>query len=179
MNRLANPKARQYSFYTSDRRLGRGANGKARTVSGITTPNDTTIVFKLTKPVGDFNLRMSMPATAPIPEESVSASTASPATTEQRRVVRPVHAQGVGCDKLPCSALKPPALCRRRREHLILVRNPAYDQSTDQYRKNYPDTFSFVINSKRRHLAKCRRSARDEVSSRSRRPSVSTRPTRR
>src|SRR5436305_1993884 len=45
------------------------ANGKAKTISGITTPDNKTIVFHLTKATGDFNLRMSMPATAPIPHE--------------------------------------------------------------------------------------------------------------
>jgi peptide/nickel transport system substrate-binding protein len=30
---------------------------------------------------------------------------------------------------------------------MTLVRNPNYDQSTDAYRKNYPDMFKFVINS--------------------------------
>ena len=30
---------------------------------------------------------------------------------------------------------------------MILVRNPNYDQSTDPYRKNYPDEFNFVIDS--------------------------------
>jgi len=71
MNRLANPKdGGQYSFYYTDI-VGWDAvaSGTAKTVSGITTPDDKTIVFKLTKPVGDFNLRMSMPATAPIPSE--------------------------------------------------------------------------------------------------------------
>ena len=29
----------------------------------------------------------------------------------------------------------------------MLVRNPNYDQSTDQYRKNYPDEFQFLVNS--------------------------------
>src|SRR5207253_2341315 len=69
MNRLANPKdGGQYSFYYTDiAGWDAVANGTAKTISGITTPDDHTIVFKLTKPVGDFNLRMSMPATAPIP----------------------------------------------------------------------------------------------------------------
>ena len=31
--------------------------------------------------------------------------------------------------------------------HIILVRNPNYDQSTDPNRKNYIDTFKFVVNS--------------------------------
>jgi peptide/nickel transport system substrate-binding protein len=31
--------------------------------------------------------------------------------------------------------------------HIILVRNPNYDQSTDPYRKNWPDQFQFLVNS--------------------------------
>src|SRR5882757_8027321 len=71
MNRLANPNdGGQYSFYyTVIKGWDAVANGKATAVSGITTPDNQTIVFKLTQPVGDFNLRMSMPATAPIPQE--------------------------------------------------------------------------------------------------------------
>ena len=71
MNRLANPKdGGQYSFYyTVIKGWDAVANGKAKTVSGISTPDNQTIVFHLTKAAGDFNLRMSMPATAPIPQE--------------------------------------------------------------------------------------------------------------
>ena len=71
MNRLANPKdGGQYAFYyTVIKGWDAVANGKATTISGITTPDNKTIVFNLTKPTGDFNLRMSMPATAPIPPE--------------------------------------------------------------------------------------------------------------
>src|SRR5690349_14386259 len=71
MQRLANPKdGGQYSFYyTVIKGWDDYAAGKAKTISGISTPNNKTIVFHLTKPTGDFNLRMSMPATAPIPSE--------------------------------------------------------------------------------------------------------------
>ena len=58
MNRLANPKdGGQYAFYyTVIKGWDDVANGKAKTVSGITTPDNKTIVFHLTKPTGDFNL---------------------------------------------------------------------------------------------------------------------------
>jgi peptide/nickel transport system substrate-binding protein len=47
-----------------------------------------------------------------------------------------------------CSALKPfSGYAGANGNHLTLVRNPNYDQSTDDYRKNYPDRFQFVINS--------------------------------
>ena len=51
--------------------------------------------------------------------------------------------------------------------HIILVRNPNYDQSTDPYRKNYIDTFKFVVNSNADDIfAKVQSGAyQDEVSS--------------
>jgi peptide/nickel transport system substrate-binding protein len=151
MNRLANPKdGGQYSFYYTDI-VGWDAvaNGTAKTVSGITTPDDQTIVFKLTKPVGDFNLRMSMPATAPIPQEVGSCFEGKPGDYGRDVVSNgPYMLQGIEKVKLPCSALKPASgYDGANGNHLILVRNPNYDQSTDQYRKNYPDQFAFRVNS--------------------------------
>ena len=54
MNRLANPNdGGQYSFYyTVIKGWDAVANGKAKTVSGIETPDDSTIVFHLTKADG-------------------------------------------------------------------------------------------------------------------------------
>ena len=46
--------------------------GRADDITGIETPDDKTIVFKLTKPIGDWDYRMSMAATTPAPEKYVS-----------------------------------------------------------------------------------------------------------
>ena len=47
-----------------------------------------------------------------------------------------------------CSALKPfSGYAGDNGNHLTLVRNPNYDQSTDSQRKNYVNTFKFLINS--------------------------------
>ncbi len=67
LQRLANPKdGGQYGFYY---KVIKGwdayAAGKAKSISGISTPNNSTIVFNLTAPTGDFLYRMSMPATGP------------------------------------------------------------------------------------------------------------------
>jgi peptide/nickel transport system substrate-binding protein len=151
MNRLANPKdGGEYSFYYTDiAGWDAVANGTAKTISGITTPDDQTIVFKLTKPVGDFNLRMSMPATAPIPFEVGDCFEGKPGDYGRDVVSNgPYMLQGMDKVKLPCSALKPASgYDGANGNHIILVRNPNYDQSTDQYRKNYPDQFQFRVNS--------------------------------
>src|SRR5262245_49873596 len=71
LERLADPKnGGQYAFYYSViRGFDDFGQGKAKTISGIETPDDKTIVFHLTKATGDFLFRMGMPATGPIPEE--------------------------------------------------------------------------------------------------------------
>ena len=172
MNRLANPKdGGQYSFYyTVISGWNAVANGTAKTVSGIETPNDNTIVFHLTKPTGDFNLRMSMPATAPIPEEVGKCFEGKPGDYG-RDVVSSGPYMIQGADKVSiasCSALKPMSgYDGANGNHIILVRNPEYNQSTDQYRKNYIDTFKFVVNSNADDIfAKVQSGAyQDEVSS--------------
>src|SRR5581483_1709527 len=71
MERIAKAKdGAQYGFYYSPiAGFDAYGKGKAKSFSGIQTPNASTIVFHLTKPVGDFLRRMSMPATGPIPPE--------------------------------------------------------------------------------------------------------------
>ena len=151
MNRLANPKdGGQYSFYyTVIKGWQDVADGKATTVSGITTPDDKTIVFHLTKPTGDFNLRMSMPATAPIPKEVGDCFEGKPGDYGRNVISSgPYMIKGSAGTFSSCSALKPfSGYDGANGNHIILVRNPNYDQSTDQYRKNYPDQFQYLVNS--------------------------------
>ena len=46
------------------------ASGKAKTISGITTPDDQTLVIKLSRPVAPIVIgAMALPGTAPVPKE--------------------------------------------------------------------------------------------------------------
>jgi peptide/nickel transport system substrate-binding protein len=46
------------------------ASGKAKTISGITTPDDQTLVIKLNRPVAPIVIgAMALPGTAPVPKE--------------------------------------------------------------------------------------------------------------
>ncbi len=170
MNRLANPKdGGQYSFYyTVIKGWDAVANGTAKTVSGISTPDDSTIVFHLTKAAGDFNLRMSMPATAPIPEEVGKCFEGKPGDYG-RDVVSSGPYMLRGADKVTATCPMKPmnGYDGANGNHIILVRNPTYDQSTDPYRKNYIDTFKFLVNSNADDIfAKVQSGAyQDEVSS--------------
>jgi peptide/nickel transport system substrate-binding protein len=151
MNRLANPKdGGQYAFYyTVIKGWDAVANGKATTVSGITTPDNKTIVFKLTKPTGDFNLRMSMPATAPIPPEVGKCFEGKPGNYGRNVISSgPYMIKGSAGTFSSCSALKPfSGYDGANGNHIVLVRNPNYDQATDSFRKSYPDQFQFLVNS--------------------------------
>ncbi len=57
--------AQGYAFYYSVIEGFDDADGGP--ISGLSAPDDHTLVVKLTEPTGDFGMRMSMPATAPIP----------------------------------------------------------------------------------------------------------------
>ena len=119
-------------------------------VSGISAPNNSTVVIHLTQKTGDFNYRMAMPATAPIPPEVGACFEGKPGDYGRDLVsTGPYTIQGsIGTKFTSCSALKPfSGYAGADGNHLTLVRNPNYNQSTDQYRKNYPDMFKFVINS--------------------------------
>ncbi len=76
--RIATPAiAAQYAFWFTPviEGMQEFADGKADTISGITTPDDKTITFTLNEPTGDFLFRLAMPATAPIPEEVAKCHT--------------------------------------------------------------------------------------------------------
>src|SRR5712691_4221315 len=57
--------AEGYSFYYSV--IDGFDAAKGGEISGLSSPDDHTLVIKLTQPAGDFAYRMSMPAMAPIP----------------------------------------------------------------------------------------------------------------
>jgi peptide/nickel transport system substrate-binding protein len=153
MERLANPNdGGEYGFYyTIIKGWDAYSKGKAKTVTGILTPNPSTIIFNLTRPAGDFNLRMSMPATGPIPPEVGKCFTGATANNYGRDLISsgPYMVKGEdGIDVSSCAAIKPTdGYDGADGTHITLVRNPSYAQSTDHYRKNLPDEFDFTIDS--------------------------------
>ena len=153
MERLANPKdGGQYAFYyTVIKGWDAYAAGKAKTISGITTPNASTIVFNLTQPTGDFLYRMAMPATGPIPVEVAKCFTGSKANQYGRDLISTAGYMVQGIDSVSissCAGIKP-ASGFNPLSSLTLVRNPNYAASTDSKaaRENLPDEFDFTIDS--------------------------------
>jgi peptide/nickel transport system substrate-binding protein len=141
------PLVAQYGFWYYG--VVKGMDGKAKSadekVSGIETPDDSTIIFNLEKPTGDFLYRISMPAAAPIPEEV--AKCFKKAGDYGRYVMSNASYMIQGADKLDissCSAMKPISGSDPSKQ-LTLVRNPNYDQATDTTRANYVDGITVAV----------------------------------
>ena len=142
----------QYGFYyTIIEGMAEFTDGKAKSIAGIETPDDKTIVFHLTKPDGNFLYLTSMPATAPMPKEV--AGCFDEAGEYGRYVIAsgPYMLEGsdqldaTSCDTLkPISGYDPSA-------SMVLVRNPSYDPATDdtEARESLPDRFELTINTNR------------------------------
>ena len=127
-----------------------GMDGKAKSpdepISGIETPDDQTIIFNLAQPAGDFLYRLAMPAAAPVPEEVGKCFTK--AGDYGRYVISsgPYMIQGSDAlDISSCDAMEPISGFDPSRQ-LTLVRNPNYDQATDDLRSNYVDGIQVTIN---------------------------------
>jgi peptide/nickel transport system substrate-binding protein len=150
MERLGTPKdGPQYAFYYSPI-VGFDAYGagKAKTIAGISTPDDRTIVFHLSAPTGDFLYRMAMTATAPIPQEVARCFDGQPGKYGKDVVsTGPYMIEGAdNVNASSCAALKPMSGWDGE-SHLSLVRNPDYDPSTDSpaMRQALPDRFEFTV----------------------------------
>lgn len=149
MERIATPAlAAQYGFYYSNiAGWNAYASGKAKTISGIVTPNSQTITFHLTSPTPDFLYRMSLPATGPIPEEVAKCFTE--AGTYGRDLISSGPYMIQGSNDLNISSCKTiqPLSGFDPSSKLILVRNPNYDPATDStaMRQNLPNEFAFTI----------------------------------
>ena len=138
----------QYSTYYVG--VIKGMDGKALSaatpISGIETPDNQTIIFHLEKPTGDFNYRLTMPATGASPEEVGKCFKKARDYGRYMMSSGPYMIQGA--DKLDissCDTMKPISGFDPSKS-LTLVRNPNYDQATDDTRSNYVDGIKLDIN---------------------------------
>ena len=140
----------QYGFYYDViEGMKEFKEGKADTISGIETPDDKTVIFKLTQPTGDFSYRLAMPAAGPQPKE-VAGCFMDEANLYGRYLVSagPYMIEGADAqDATSCDTLKQLSGFDPN-SFLILVRNPDYDPATDspEAREALPDSFEFRIN---------------------------------
>ena len=125
---------------------------KLAPVSGIETPNDTTITFHLEQPTGDLLYRLAMPATAAVPQEV--AKCFLQAGDYGRFVIASGPYMIMGEDKLdltqPCSTLaKNPIDGYNPDKGVTFVRNPNWtkDSANPDTGANYLDGIQIAIDS--------------------------------
>ena len=120
--------------------------GDAKTISGIETPDDKTIVFTLTQPTGDFLYRSRCPPPARFHRRSRKCF--KKAGEYGRNVVSSGPYMFEGSDQVDatsCDTMKPVSGFDPTRESSSLVRNPDYDQATDdKARENNIDGFDYT-----------------------------------
>jgi peptide/nickel transport system substrate-binding protein len=114
-------------------------DGKAKEVTGITTPDDTTLVIKTDKPAGVLTTgnALALPCTTPVPKDYAEKYDKGKTSTygEHQVFVGPYMIQGAETGTVPKSGYSPGKI-------LVLVRNPSWDKSTD-FRPAYFNKITF------------------------------------
>jgi len=148
----------QYGFYYEPAIKGFKdfEDGKATSISGISTPDDSTIIFTLNQPVGDFPYLLAMPAAMPIPKEVAQCFTK--AGEYGRFVISSGPYEIEGAKDLVttnCTTIKAkPLVGFDPTDHLHLVRNPSYDPATDtkEARDNFIDGWRMDLNTNSQNI---------------------------
>jgi peptide/nickel transport system substrate-binding protein len=110
--------------------------GKAKSAAGITAPNPTTLVIKLTQPVGVLatGQALALPCSTPVPESYAAKYDKGSASTYGMHQVftGPYMIKGAGTGTVPPEGYAPNKV-------LDLVRNPSWVASTDPLRPSRLD----------------------------------------
>jgi peptide/nickel transport system substrate-binding protein len=145
-----------YSFYYDVIKGFRDySSGKAKTISGLATPDYNTLVVTLTQPAGDLPFRFAMAATAPIPpnpnDPSAKLGVAQGHDKDYGRFLvatGPYMFQGANqVDFSQPAASQKPAAGYVPGKSITLVRNPSWDKSTDDLRLANVDQIDVQITS--------------------------------
>ena len=115
-------------------------------ISGVTCNGDKEITFTLTEATGDFLYRLAMPAAAPQPEEVAGCFRRAGEYGRYFISSGPYMLEGSeNLDASSCKTLKPISGFDPDSAQ-VWVRNPDYDQATDDYRENWIDRFEHKLN---------------------------------
>jgi ABC-type transport system substrate-binding protein len=139
---------------------------RAGTISGLETPDEETLVVRLSKPTGDLGNRFALPASAPIPPSPSGAARLGiadgrpmPTYDADDNLVRtagdyerflvatgPYMFEGSNAlDFAVPVDEQEPVPGYRPSESIVLVRNPAWDPATDELRPAYVDRIEIVL----------------------------------
>lgn len=137
----------QYTFYFG---AIEGAPSKptkgVQEISGLQTPDDNTLVIKLSKPAApSISAALVMPITIPVPEEYAKPFDAKNPSTYNTHVV----ASGAYMIK---NDAKGNLTGYKQGKSIALVRNPNWDKSTD-YRPAYLDAINWETNNSNASVA--------------------------
>jgi peptide/nickel transport system substrate-binding protein len=114
------------SYYADIEGVAAFKSGKAKEITGIQTPDDTTLVIKTTKPVGVLTSggALGMPCTIPVPKDYAEKYDKGKTSTygEHQVFTGPYMVENDGKGKI--TGYEPG-------KKLTLVRNPSWDKSTD------------------------------------------------
>jgi len=135
--------AAPYSFYYTDiQGFSDYAAGKATDISGVQCPDPNTVVYQLTTPTGDFNYRVTLPASAPVPAEAIKGH-----DQDYGRFLVPSGCyMWQGEDQVDFSSARPTAPGGYQPgKSITMVRNPDWDPATDPIRKCYLDQIDISI----------------------------------
>ncbi|WP_432876712.1 ABC transporter substrate-binding protein [Kribbella sp. CA-245084] len=95
-------------------------------LTSIATPDAKTVVFTLTKPFGDWDYLMALPAAAPVPQKSDKGSQYGAGTNL------------VSSGPYVLKTVKP-------KQSVVMTRNANWDRATDPIRSALPDTINVTV----------------------------------
>jgi peptide/nickel transport system substrate-binding protein len=140
--------ASSYPFYYSIiEGFDEVTKGRAKRISGLSAPDPSTLVVKLTTPAGYFPYVFTLPAAAPIPPSPRNPSAPlGVATGHDQTYGQFVASTGPymfkGADQIDYSMLadqrRAPSGFQAGKSY-VLVRNPSWERATDPMRKAYVD----------------------------------------
>lgn len=146
--------AATYPFYFSGiKGFDEVASGKATSISGISTPDPSTLVVTLTQPAGYFPYLWALPATAPIPPSpSDPSAPLGVATGHEQNYGQFISSTGPymfkGSDAIdyskPADQQTAPSGFQAGKSY-VLVRNPSWSPATDSTRKAYVDEIDATV----------------------------------
>jgi len=153
LERTADPNASVggYNFYYNPiEGFAEFGEGKADSIAGLETPDDSTLVVTLSSPQGYLPYLFAMAATAPIPPNGDARLGAAEGHTKDygRFLVATGPYMFLGSENLDFSLPadeQTPVAGYEPGQSIQFVRNPSYDPATDGLRPAYPDAMNISI----------------------------------